>query len=83
MGRTTVHQRATGEKPGRDHNQYGLVMWMAGGDVKGGATAGETDEFGIRALGEPIPMRDVHATILDLHGARRPAADLPACGSLP
>ena len=45
-----------------------LVGWMAGGDVKGGATAGETDEFGIKALGEPIPLRDVHATILNLMG---------------
>jgi hypothetical protein len=43
-------------------------MWMAGGDVKGGATAGETDEFGIKSVGEPIPIRDVHATILDLMG---------------
>ena len=43
-------------------------MWLAGGDVKGGATAGETDEFGIRALKEPIPLRDVHATILDFMG---------------
>ena len=41
---------------------------MAGGDVKGGATAGETDEFGIKSLGEAIPLRDVHATILNLLG---------------
>ena len=41
-------------------------MWMAGGDVKAGATAGQTDDFGLRAVGESIPMRNVHATILDL-----------------
>ena len=35
--------------PGRDHNQFALAMWMAGGDVKGGATAGATDEFGVKA----------------------------------
>jgi hypothetical protein len=68
MGRTPFINDLTGEKPGRDHNQYGLVMWMAGGDVKAGATAGQTDEFGIRALETPIPMRDVHATILNLMG---------------
>ena len=40
----------------------------AGGDVKGGSTAGETDEFSQRAADEPIPIRDVHGTILDLMG---------------
>ncbi len=43
-------------------------MWLAGGDVKGGTTAGATDEFGLRALEEQIPLRDVHATILNLMG---------------
>jgi hypothetical protein len=68
MGRTPFINELKSDKPGRDHNQYGLVVWMAGGDVKGGTTAGETDEFGIKALGEPIPLRDVHATILSLLG---------------
>jgi hypothetical protein len=68
MGRTPFINDLTSDKPGRDHNQYGLTVWMAGGDVKGGTTAGETDEFGIKALGEPIPIRDVHATILNLLG---------------
>jgi membrane-anchored protein YejM (alkaline phosphatase superfamily) len=68
MGRTPFINDLTGEKPGRDHNQFGLVMRLAGGNVKGGATAGETDEFGIRAVEEPIPIRDVHATILNLMG---------------
>ena len=53
---------------GRDHNSYALCMWMAGGDIRGGATAGETDEFSLRSVGEPIHIRDVHATILDLMG---------------
>ena len=43
---------------------------MAGGDVKAGTTTGATDEFGIRALEKPIPMRDVHATVLNLMGLR-------------
>jgi hypothetical protein len=68
MGRTPFMNGAMSEKPGRDHNSYGLVMWMAGGDVKGGATAGRTDEFGLRSVDEPIPIRNVHATILDLMG---------------
>ena len=40
-----------------------LVMWMSGGDIAGGATAGATDEFGLRGVGQPIHMRNVHATI--------------------
>lgn len=68
MGRTPFINDLKSDKPGRDHNQYGLVVWLAGGNVKGGSTAGETDEFGIKAIGEPIPLRDVHATILNLLG---------------
>lgn len=68
MGRTPFINDLTSDKPGRDHNQYGLTVWMAGGDVKGGTVTGETDEFGIKALGQPIPLRDVHATILHLLG---------------
>ena len=68
MGRTPFINELKSDKPGRDHNQYGLTVWMVGGDVKGGTVAGETDEFGIKAVGEPIPLRDVHATILNLLG---------------
>ena len=68
MGRTPHVMDLKSNTPGRDHNQFGLVMWMAGGDVKGAATAGETDGFGIRGIGEPIHIRDVQATILHLLG---------------
>ncbi len=68
MGRTPFDNNLTTDKPGRDHNQYGLVMWMAGGDVKPGSTFGETDDFSVRAAGEEIPIRDVHATLLHLLG---------------
>ena len=68
MGRTPFVNGKLGNKPGRDHNGHALCMWMAGGDVRGGATAGETDEFSLRSVGDPIHMRDVHATLLDLMG---------------
>jgi uncharacterized protein (DUF1501 family) len=68
MGRTPFDNNLVTDKPGRDHNQYGLVVWMAGGDVKPGATFGETDDLSVRSAGEPIPLRDVHATILRLVG---------------
>jgi hypothetical protein len=41
---------------------------MAGGGVKPGATFGETDELSVRAASDPIPVRDVHATLLRLLG---------------
>jgi hypothetical protein len=68
MGRTPFDNNLTTDKPGRDHNQYGLVIWMAGGNVKPGVAFGETDELSVRAAGEEIPIRDVHATLLHLMG---------------
>ncbi len=69
MGRTPFRNATTvGKTPGREHNSYGLCMWMAGGNVRGGATAGQTDEYSLRSVGAPIHIRDVHATILDLMG---------------
>ncbi len=37
MGRTPFDNNLVTDKPGRDHNQYGLVVWMAGGGVRGGS----------------------------------------------
>ena len=68
MGRTPFKNGNLGKNPGREHNSHALMMWMAGGDVQGGATVGETDEFSLQAVDEPIPIRDVHATILSLLG---------------
>lgn len=68
MGRTPFDNNLVTDKPGRDHNQYGLVVWMAGGNIKGGTTYGETDELSVKAAGEPIPLRDVHATLLHAMG---------------
>ncbi len=68
MGRTPFDNNLVTDKPGRDHNQYGLCVWMAGGGVKAGATFGETDELSVRAASDPIPVRDVHATVLRLLG---------------
>tara|TARA_B100000959_G_scaffold151050_1_gene158447 strand:- start:107 stop:628 length:522 start_codon:yes stop_codon:yes gene_type:complete len=68
MGRTPFRNGGLGKNPGREHNSQGLCMWMAGGDVKGGATAGETDDFSLRSAGEAIHIRDVHTTLLNLMG---------------
>jgi uncharacterized protein (DUF1501 family) len=49
---------------GRDHNNTGFTMWMAGGGVRGGTVVGSTDEIGLRAVDEPHHLRDVHTTVL-------------------
>jgi uncharacterized protein (DUF1501 family) len=53
---------------GRDHNPHGFLMWMAGGGTKGGVSYGETDEIGFKAVGDPVSIHDIHATILHLLG---------------
>ena len=73
FGRTPVVELPTpgsnaGKVNGRDHNHYGFSMWMAGGGVKGGYVHGATDEFGFRAVENPVHVHDLHATILQLLG---------------
>ena len=57
-----------GKVNGRDHNHHGFTVWMAGGGVKGGHIHGATDEFGFRAVKNPVHVHDLHATILHLLG---------------
>ncbi|HSG71768.1 MAG TPA: DUF1501 domain-containing protein, partial [Planctomycetaceae bacterium] len=64
FGRTPTTENGNG----RDHNHYGLTMWMAGGGVCGGMTYGETDDFGFAAVHNRIHIHDLHATILHLLG---------------
>jgi hypothetical protein len=53
---------------GRDHSPYGFSIWLAGGGVQGGQVIGATDEFGFRAVEDPLHVHDLHATILKLLG---------------
>lgn len=53
---------------GRDHNNKGFSIWMAGGGVKGGTVYGSTDEFGYAAVDPKVDVPDLHATILQLLG---------------
>lgn len=64
FGRTPTSE---GSK-GRDHNNHGFTVWMAGGGVKGGMTYGATDEFGFAAVENKVHVHDLHATILHLMG---------------
>jgi uncharacterized protein (DUF1501 family) len=54
--------------PGRDHNKRGMVMWFAGGGVRGGHVVGATDETGLEAVEKRCHLHDMHATILHLMG---------------
>ena len=53
---------------GRDHNNKGFTLWMAGGGVKGGLSYGQTDEHGYEAVENKVQIHDLHATILALLG---------------
>ena len=48
----------------RDHNPYGFTRWFAGGGVRGGQTIGTTDEIGLHAVEDRLPVHDLHATVL-------------------
>jgi uncharacterized protein (DUF1501 family) len=50
FGRTPMGENR--ETTGRNHHIDAFTMWFAGGGVKGGQTLGETDELGVRAVGE-------------------------------
>jgi len=64
FGRTPVSEGSRG----RDHNNHGFSVWMAGGGVKGGMAYGATDEFGFAAVENKVHVHDLHATILHLMG---------------
>ena len=64
FGRTPYAQSGTG----RDHNNKGYTVWMAGGGVKGGLRFGATDDIGHQAVENSLHIHDWHATILHLLG---------------
>lgn len=64
FGRTPYAQSGTG----RDHNNKGYTLWMAGGGVKGGMSHGATDDLGYQAVEKPVHIHDWHATMLHLLG---------------
>lgn len=69
IGRLPVTEgHGAAEKAGRDHNGQGFSSWLAGGGIRGGMTYGETDEFGHKAVVNPVSPNDYHATLLHLFG---------------
>jgi uncharacterized protein (DUF1501 family) len=64
FGRMPISQRGVG----RDHNPGAQTVLMAGAGITGGQVIGSTDEFGYKAMEQPISYHDLHATMLHLLG---------------
>ena len=69
FGRTIYSQGGLSDQNyGRDHHPRCFTMWMAGGGVKAGSVYGETDEFSYNVVKDPLPVRNLHATVLQQLG---------------
>ncbi|MSU35356.1 MAG: DUF1501 domain-containing protein [Pedosphaera sp.] len=72
FGRTPAVEVPTPGTPGgglgRDHNHWGFSVVLAGSGVRGGMAYGATDDFGYRAVQNPVHIHDLHATVLHLMG---------------
>lgn len=69
FGRTPFTQSAADVVGlGRDHNQYGFTIWLAGAGLKPGSSYGATDDVGYKAIDKPTTWHDFHATMLHLLG---------------
>jgi hypothetical protein len=69
FGRTIYSQGGLSEQNyGRDHHPRCFTMWMAGGGVNAGTVYGETCEFSYNVIKDPLPIRNLHATVLQQLG---------------
>src|SRR5207302_6561472 len=67
FGRTPFTQSAAnGVGLGRDHNQYGFSVWLAGAGLRHGLNYGSTDEIGWKAEDKIVNWYDFHAQVLHL-----------------
>ena len=66
FGRTPTVEIAgvTRLQAGRDHNNHGFSVIVAGGGFRKGVRYGATDELGYKAERNPIHPHDLHATML-------------------
>jgi uncharacterized protein (DUF1501 family) len=69
FGRTPYTQSAPDEVGGgRDHNNAGFTVWMAGAACRPGIAYGSTDEIGYAATEDRVSWYDFHATVLHQFG---------------
>src|SRR4029453_6329998 len=61
FGRTPFTQSAADKVgTGRDHNQYGFSVWLAGAGLKHGLAYGATDDIGWKRVGNRVGRRQFH-----------------------
>ncbi|MEZ5941846.1 MAG: DUF1501 domain-containing protein [Planctomycetaceae bacterium] len=65
FGRMPMFQRGA---KGRDHNPHGFTAVLTGAGVKRGASYGQTDELGYKAVENVSSVHDLNATLLHLLG---------------
>lgn len=69
FGRTPFTQSGEDQLgTGRDHNQNGFSVWLAGAGLRHGLAYGSTDEIGWKAVEQRVHWHDFHATVLHLLG---------------
>ena len=73
FGRLPISERMSG----RDHNNKGFTVWLAGGGVKGGTCVGSTDQYGYAAAENPKSVYELHATDPAPAGPRIREPDVP------
>jgi hypothetical protein len=78
FGRLPISQKGNG----RDHNRHGFSLWIAGGGFRGGYVHGATDDFGYKAVENPVTVHDLHATLLQALGLDHERFSHPNAGRL-
>jgi len=69
FGRTVYSQGALSPSNyGRDHHPRCFTIWAAGGGIRPGITYGRTDDYSYNIVENPVPVHDLHATLLHLMG---------------
>src|SRR5205814_3867897 len=55
---------------GRDHNNHGFSMVLAGGGIKGGTVYGATDDLGLKVVDKLVHVHDLDDTVMHLMGTK-------------
>ncbi|MBL8842692.1 MAG: DUF1501 domain-containing protein [Planctomycetes bacterium] len=78
----TVFSQGNPQDPsaGRDHHGRCFTVWMAGGGLRPGIEHGATDDFSYNVVADPVPVRDLHATLLHCLGVDHERLTFPFRG---
>jgi uncharacterized protein (DUF1501 family) len=69
FGRTIYCQgKLTKQSYGRDHHPNCFTYWVAGGGVRAGMSYGQTDDYSVNVVENPVHVHDLQATILNQLG---------------